>query len=74
MWILTTTKKLRWKLQKAYNDGIKDGRLLNLNFGQTPYYHKVISRITVELNELEKNTWDKDRVERIRKILITSLS
>jgi hypothetical protein len=34
----------------------------------------ILEVVLPELEELEKNTWDKDRVERIRKILITSLS
>lgn len=34
----------------------------------------ILEVVLPELEELKKNTWDKDRVERIRKILITSLS
>ena len=34
----------------------------------------ILEVVLPELEELEKNTWDKDRVERIRKILITGLS
>lgn len=73
MWILTTTKKLRQKLQAAYEDGFKDGRLLNPNFKQRLNYHAVVGNVTAELNELEKNTWDKDRVARIKKLLMMGL-
>lgn len=34
----------------------------------------ILEVVLPELEELEKNTWDKERVARIRKILITGLS
>lgn len=72
MWI--TKKKYKEKMQEAYDKGFRDGRFLKPIFVTRLSYNAVVGEIYRELNELEKNTWDKDRVERIRKILITGLS
>lgn len=72
MWI--SKKKYKGKLQEAYDKGFKDGRFLNPIFVTRLTYNAVVGEVYQELNELDKNTWDKDRVERIRKILITGLS
>jgi hypothetical protein len=34
----------------------------------------ILEVVLPELEELEKNTWDKDRVERIKELLIENLS
>lgn len=72
MWI--TKKKYKEKMQETYNKGFRDGRFLNSIFVTRLSYNAVVGEIYQELKELEKNTWDKDRVERIKKILITGLS
>ena len=72
MWI--TKKKYKEKMQEAYDKGFRDGRFLNPIFVTRLSYNAVVGEIYQELKELEKNTWDKNRVERIRKILITGLS
>lgn len=72
MWI--TKKKYKEKMQEAYDKGFRDGRFLKPIFVTRLSYNAVVGEIYQELKELEKNTWDKDRVERIKKILITGLS
>lgn len=72
MWI--SKKKYKEKRQEAYDKGFKDGRFLNPVFVTRLTYNAAISEVYQELNELDKNTWDHNRLDRIKKILMMSLS
>lgn len=74
MWILTTTKKLKEKFRNIYYDGIRIGVIHAQVHKKELQYVSVVANVTAELNELEKNTWDKERVARIKKLLMMSLS
>ena len=75
MWI--TKKQLNEQLNAMYIKGQYKG-LFDTNKRQETYlktkYIAILHSVLPELEELGNNTWDKDRVERIRKILITGLS
>ena len=74
MWKIISSKKLEQDLFESYQVGYKDGRSANPGIKQRRNYHAVVGNIYQELNELDKNTWDHERVDRIKKILMTGLS
>ena len=74
MWKIISSKKLDQKLFESYQDGYKDGRSVNPWFKLRLIDHAVVGNIYKELNELDKNTWDHERVDRIKKILMMGLS
>lgn len=74
MWI---SKKIYEKeLGIAYEKGKIDG-LFDENRSNRAYFLNketaILHLILPELKELEHNTWDKERVEHIRKLLTNSL-
>lgn len=76
MIIFTTSKKLKEKLHNVYIDGYKDGAVaasIRASISKTDPC-RLCHTVILELKELDKNTWDHERVERIRKILIQGLN
>ena len=76
MIVITTNKKLKEKMQEAYSDGYRDGAVaggIRASVSKTDPC-RLCHTVILELKELDKNTWDHDRVEKIRKILIQGLN
>lgn len=76
MIIITTNKKLKEKIRDAYQDGLRDGAVRK-SIALALYKYdpcKVLHTVTRELRELDKNTWDHERVDRIRKYLTQALT
>ena len=73
MIVITTNKKLKEKIRDAYQDGLRDG-VIHKSVASYKYDPcKVLHTVTRELRELDKNTWDHERVDRIRKYLTQAL-
>lgn len=75
MWKIISSKKLKEKIREAYQDGLREGAV-HKSVAVALYKYdpcKVLHTVTRELNELDKNTWDHERVDRIKKILMTGL-
>ena len=75
MWI--SKKKYKEDLEWSYLAGEYSGRLAkdHQQLEKMKECNKaILKNVLEELAELDANTWDKERVARIRKILITGLS
>lgn len=75
MIVITTNKKLKEKIRDAYQDGYREGAVaggIQASVSKTNPC-KVLHTVTRELRELDKNTWDHERVDRIRKYLTQAL-
>lgn len=73
MWMIISSKKMEQKMLKSYQEGYEAGRISAPWFKRRINYHAVVGNIYQELNELDKNTWDHERVDRIKKILMMGL-
>ena len=73
MWKIISSKKLEQKMLESYKEGYGAGRSVNPWFKLRLIDHAVVGNIYQELNELDKNTWDHERVDRIKKMLMTGL-
>lgn len=74
MWI--SKEKYNKELGIAYEKGKIDGLFEEKSSNRTYFLQKeaaVFHIILPELAELKHNTWDKDRVERIRQLLFNNL-
>lgn len=74
MWI--SKEKYEKELGLAYQKGKVDGLFDEKRSNRTYFYHKeaaIFHIILPELDELKRNTWDKDRIERIKRLLFDNL-
>lgn len=74
MWI--SKEKYERELGLAYQKGKIDGLFDEKHSNRTYFYNKeaaIFHIILPELDELKRNTWDKDRIERIKKLLFDNL-
>lgn len=73
MWKIISSKKLEQKMLESYQEGYEAGKCVNLWVKLVSSNRAMVGNIYKELNELDKNTWDHERVDRIKKILMTGL-
>lgn len=61
---LLTDKKLNDLEEKAYMEGYNDAESVNKALQE-----KFCADLLTEIEELTRNTWDKDRIEHIKEII-----
>lgn len=62
---ILTNKKFDDALEQSYNEGYNDADSVN-----QALFEKFCAKILSEIEELEPNTWDKDRVQKIKMLLL----
>lgn len=62
---IMTNKKFDDALEQSYNEGYGDADSVN-----QALFEKFCAKILSEIEELEPNTWDKDRVQKIKMLLL----
>lgn len=75
MWI--SRKKLKEELEKSFNEG-RYKALLDEEHQERSYWiarnTAIVHAVLPELKELKNNTWDKERIDRIIRILMQGLA
>lgn len=76
MWF--NRKKIKEDLEKSYDECRYTTIILDEEDRERAYWKAhnaaVLSAVLPELKELKKNTWDKERIDRIEKILLQGLA
>lgn len=73
---ILTNEQLRKMQDDYYSRGYRDANKAYYNAGwtigaqeKTEHFELICNRILSELNELQRNTWDQDRIKKIKEMI-----